>query len=440
MKRIRIMILLIPVLCLATVIERDTLRNGLVALTVEARRIPVIEMRAYVRAGSVYDPAGREGLANIVAEMLLRGTQNRSAQEVVESIESVGGMLSAFCDEDYIGLSGKVLNKDLALLVDLLAECLRRPSFETAEFERLKSEVVSGIRAKADDPVAISTREFRRLVFQDHRLAHLPEGHDTTVAMLTASDVREFYSRKILPDNTFLVFIGDFTRDSLLKLLGGRFGDWERKEVLAIEPERPQPVSQAVGRIVPMKISQAYITLGHVGPGYGAPDWFAARLMNYMLGSRSRSYIWDRVREEKGLAYDAYSYFKRFHWGGYFAAEVQTKKEMATEAVVTVLGAIRQVQDSLRAADVARARNFYTGYFPLTIDSYSKMADLVSQVEIEGLGLNYIDRFEDYVGQVSLEQAAAAAREYLCPDRYCLLIVGDLQPEDIAIDSIEWLE
>lgn len=436
----RLLVFLIPVLCLATVIERDTLDNGLVVLSVEAHRIPVVEVRAYVRAGSTHDPAGKEGLANLTAEMLLRGTRLRSAQEVVESIEAVGGMLAAFCDEDHIGLSGKVLSKDLPLLVDLLSDCLRRPALAVTEFERLKGKITSGIQVRADDPAEIGTREFRRLVFQDHPLAHLSEGYDTTVAALTIDDVRRFYADNIMPGRTFLAFVGDVRGESLLDLLASRFGDWERRDITMAEPEPPQPPSHAVARIVPMKISQAYITLGHVGPGYGARDWMAARIMNYILGARSGSYIWDRVREEKGLAYDAYSYFRRSYGGGYFAVEVQTKKEMTTEAVVTVLGAMRTAQDSLRAADVERAQNFYTGYFPLTIDSYSKMADLVSQIEIEGLGLDYIDRYEDYVGRVGLEQAAAAARDYLHPDRYCLLIVGDLDPGDIALDGIEWRE
>lgn len=436
----RLVLFLIPALCLTAVIERDTLDNGLVVLSVEAHRIPVVEVRAYVRAGSTHDPAGKEGLANFTAEMLLRGTRLRSAQEVVESIEAVGGMLAAFCDEDHVGLSGKVLSKDLPLLVDLLSDCLRRPALAVTEFERLQGEITSGIRTGADDPAALGQREFRKLVFGDHPLAHLSEGYDTTVAALTIDDVRRFYSDNIMPGRTFLVFVGDVQGDPLLDLLASRFSDWERRDVTIAEPEPPQPPPHAVGRIVPMKISQAYITLGHVGPGYDAPDWLATRLMNYVLGARSGSYIWERVREEKGLAYDAYSYFRRSYRGGYFAVEVQTKKEMATEVVATVLGAMRKAQDSLEAADVARAKNFYTGYFPLTIDSYSDMADLVAQIEIEGLGLDYIDRYEDHIGRVSLEQAVAAARNYLHPDRYSLLIVGDLKPGDIAIDGIEWLE
>ncbi|UCF70016.1 MAG: insulinase family protein [candidate division WOR-3 bacterium] len=435
-----LILFLAPLLLLGTTVRRDTLDNGIVVLTVEAHKIPVIEMRAFVRAGSVYDPVGKEGLANIVGSMLLRGTARRSANEIAESIEAVGGVLSSFCREDYVGLTGKVLSKDLALLVDLLSDCLCSPGFDSSEFTRVKRETVSEIMAMVDDPFEVSNREFRRLVFRDHRLAHMPAGYDTTVRILARSDVQEYYAQRFTPNNTFLVFVGDFQKDSLLALLNDKFGNWSRKELVLDEPAEPVEYQKTVGRIVPMKISQAYILLGHLGPSYGAADWLPARLMNYVLGASSMSRIYRMVRSEKGLAYVAYSYFNRYQNGGYFAAEVQTKKDLATEAVITLLDAMRFAQDSMGIGEIVRARNFYTGYFPLTHDSYSEMANLVTQIESEGLGLDYIDRFADNVAEVNLEQMIEAARKYLKPDRYCLLIVGDLKPEDIAVDGIEWME
>ncbi|UCD19471.1 MAG: insulinase family protein [candidate division WOR-3 bacterium] len=435
-----LILFLTPFVLLGTIVERDTLDNGIVVLTVEAHKIPVIEMRAFVRAGSVYDPAGKEGLANIVGSMLLRGTARRSASEIAESIEAVGGVLSSFCREDHVGLTGKVLSKDLTLLVDLLSDCLCNPVFDSSEFARVKRETVSEIKAMADDPFEVSNREFRRLVFRDHKLAHMPVGSDTTVRILARSDAQEYYASRFTPNNTFLVFVGDFEKDSLLARLNAEFGNWPRKELVFDEPAESVEYEKTVGRIVPMNISQAYILLGHLGPRYGTPDWLATRLMNYVLGASSMSRIYRMVRSEKGLAYVAYSYFGRYQNGGYFAAEVQTKKDMAAEAVITLLDAMRFVQDSMGIAEIIRARNFYTGYFPLTHDSYSEMANLVTQIESEGLGLDYIDRFADDVAQVNLEQMTEAARKYLKPDRYCLLIVGDLEPEDIAVEGIEWIE
>ncbi len=435
-----VLLLLLPLVTFAVIIERDSLDNGMVILTVEAHRIPVVEMRAYVRAGSVYDSPGKEGLANIVSRMLLRGTKTRSQYAIVESIESVGGALTTFASEDFAGLSGKVLSKDLRLLLDLLNDCLRNPSFDESEQERLKNEVISGLRAVADDPWELSKREFRKFIFAGHPLAHYPEGYDTTVAELDVADVRAFHDLYYKPNNIFLVFIGDFDKETLIAMLKARFNTWQRGELPKAEIPQPTARTKPVGRIVPMSISQSYIILGNFGPKYGAGDWLPTRVMNYILGTSSLSRMYSTIRAEKGLAYVAWSHFVRFEHGGYLAAEMQTKKERTGEAVQTMLEVLRGVQDTIHIDELERARDFYTGYFPLTYDSYSELASLVAHVEFENLGLDYIDKFVPAIKQLNLSDLSGAARKYLDPDSFYLLIVGDVEPEDVTVEGIEWVE
>ena len=434
------LLLLLPVLCMAAVIERDTLDNGMIILMVEAHRIPVVEMRAYVRAGSVYDPTGKEGLANVVSGMLLRGTKMHSEYAIVESIESVGGALSTFASEDYAGLNGKVLSEDLVLLLDLLNDCLRNAAFDEVEQERLKNEVISGIRALADDPWELSKREFRKLVFGEHPLAHYPAGYDFTVAELDVADAQGFHELYYMPNNTFLVFVGDFKKDSLMAMLKERFSDWQRGELEMVEISAPRVRTESVGRIVPMGISQAYIILGNLGPEYGADDWLPTRVMNYILGTSSLSRMYSTIRAEKGLAYVAYSHFVRFEHSGYLAAEMQTKKERTSEAVQAMLQVLHGTRDTIHTDELERAKNFYTGYFPLTHDSYSELARLVAQVEFENLGLNYINEFGSAIKQIKLNDLTGAARKYLHPGNFYLLIVGDIEPEDVSVEGIEWID
>ena len=432
--------LLLPVLCWGFMIERDTLDNGMVVLTVEAHRIPVVEAKALVRAGSFFDPVGKEGLSNIISHMLLRGTQTRSAYEIVESIESVGGALAPFASTDYAGLNGKVLSKDLDLLIDLLNDCLRSATFDDVEFDRLRGEVVSGIRAKADDPFEVSKQEFRKLIFGTHALAHSPEGYDSAVIGLNAADARQFRDSYYVPNNTFLVFVGDFDKDTLLKMLRKRFGNWQKGEMTIAEIVEPKRRTKPLGKIVPMDISQSYIILGNHGPKYGADDWLPTRVMNYILGTSSISRIYTEVRAERGLAYVAYSHFDRFMHGGYFAAEAQTMKERTSEAVQTLLEVLQHTRDTIYTEELERAKQFYTGYFPLTYDSYGEMANLVAHIEFENLGLDYIEKFSDSIRQLDLEDLQTAARHYLQPESFYLLILGDIKPEDVAVEGIEWVD
>lgn len=440
MRKISLLLLSI-VFAYAINIQRDTLSNGLVILTVETHKLPMIEMRAVTYAGSIFDPAGKQGIANLVSQVLLRGTKSRASNEIAQAIESVGGELFSFADEDCAGISGRVLSKDLYLLIDLLSDCIQNPLFDSVELSRIKSEVISQIKAEEDRPFSISKREFRRLVFSDHPLGHLPQGYDSTIGYISQGDIREFYSRYYLPNNTFFVFVGDFQKDSLMLMLKEKFGNWERRKLQKTKIDAPSETSKPLGKIIHMDISQAYILLGNLGPKYGDADWYETRVMNYILGgSQSTSRMGKKIRQEKGLAYIVWVYFQRFKTGGYFTTEVQTKKEMADEVVQIIISEMERIQDTIDVVELSRAKKFYTGYFPLTHDTYREMTSIVSQIESQGLGLDYLLQFEKLIEAVKLGELKAAAQKYLHPDRFYLLIVGDVKPEDIKLEGIEWLE
>jgi zinc protease len=440
MRKISLLLLSI-VFAYAINIQRDTLSNGLVILTVEAHKLPMIEMRAVTYAGSVFDPAGKQGIANLVSQILLRGTKSRASNEIAQAIESVGGEFFPFTDEDHAGISGRVLSKDLYLLIDLLSDCIQNPLFDSVELSRIKSEVVSQIKAEEDRPFSISKREFRRLVFSDHPLGHFPQGYDSTVGNISLSDIKEFYNQYYLPNNTFFVFVGDFQKDSLISILDEKFGNWERGKLQKTKIDAPSETSKPLGKIIHMDISQAYILLGNIGPKYGDIDWYETRVMNYILGGAGlTSRISGIIREERGLAYIAYSYFQRFKTGGYFNALVQTRKEMADEVVQIIISEMERIQDTIDVVELSRAKKFYTGYFPLAYDTYREMTSIVSQIESQDLGLDYLLQFEKLIEAVKMDELKAAAQKYLHPDRFYLLIVGDVKPEDIKLERIEWIE
>lgn len=440
MRRILLLCLFVT-LSLAIDMQRDTLSNGLVVITIEAHKIPVVEMKTITYAGSVFDPAGKEGIAYLTSEMLVRGTDQRSAEEIALIIESVAGQLTPFADEDGAGLTGKVLSKDLSLLIDVLSDCIKYPAFDSLELERAKRELVAHIKTEEDRPFSVTDREFRALLFDTHPLGHYAEGYDSTVARMTLVDVRNFYDGYYAPNNTFTVFVGDFNRDSLLVLLEKRMGDWSRKTIDRHEVEKPIATTRPLGKIVPMDISQAYIALGHHGPAYGDPEWYNARVMNYVLGGGGiPSRIYHKIRDEMGLAYIAYSYFRRFKTGGFFVAEVQTRKEMANTVVQTLIEEMTLMKEGATAEELNRAQRYYIGHFPLTFDTYREMASLAARIEIEGLGVEYFDTFTGMIEGVSLDDVKNAARAYLYPDRFYLLIVGDVNKEDITVEGIEWVE
>ncbi|UCC11759.1 MAG: insulinase family protein [candidate division WOR-3 bacterium] len=436
-----VLFLLVAVVLHGSIMERDTLDNGLIVISIEAHKIPVVEMRAVIFAGSVFDPSGVEGLANITSQMLVRGTESRVLDSIVRSIESVGGELSAFAAEDYAGLRGRALSKDIGLLMELFSDCLQNPRFDSGELENVKREVIGDIKVDTDRPFNLIDRAFRKLVFGDHPLGHYPNGYDSTVALITEDDVRTFYDEYYSPNNAFIICVGDFSKKELLSALDRHLGTWKRKEVQHPVIPEVQISDHPVGKIIPMDISQAYIILGHQGPAVGAPDWYETRVMNFIYGgSGLTSRISWKIREEMGLAYVAYSRFYRFQNSGLFAAEVQTRKEMANQVVQELLNEMKRLDVDVQQDELDRAKQYYIGHFPLSYDTYREMAQMAGYIEIEKLGGDYLEKFPDYIEAVDLDKVKTATRNHLHPERFYLMVVGDVSPEDIQVEGIEWVE
>ncbi len=429
------LIFLLSISASAITINRDTLDNGLVVLSVEAHKLPLVEMRFLIRAGSVYDPAQRDGLANLLNQLLLRGKDKET-----EVIESLGGELSPFISEDYAGISARVLSKDLPVLIKVVGEVLKNPNFDTVEFKMIKKMIISKLKADMDDPFSLGEVNFRKSLFAGHPLGHLPEGFDSTVNGIKIDEVKLFFKRYYIPNNAFFVIVGDFYRDSLLKILDAEFGEWKRIEGLNLDIKSPEPIAGRNGHIIKRDISQAYIFLGFLGPDLSAPDWLPARLMNYILGGSGLiSRIGNEIREKRGLAYSAYSYFNRFHSGGYFVCAVQTKNESASEVVPIILNELKKMQREIRESELAWAKDYYIGHLPLEFDTYREMANFIVEIEKAKLGLDYLERFKDLISSIKLAEVREAAMKYLHPEDFWLVIVGNLNADDLKFADINWL-
>ncbi len=423
----------------AFTVKRDTLDNGLVVIMSEAHKIPMIEMKVIIKAGSVFDPQGKEGLANLVSRLLLRGTESKTGDELIADIEYLGAEINSDASEDYSEISVRALSKDLPFLLGTITDCLRRPLFDKTEFSRLQRRTYSEIISQSDDPFYAGEVRFRLLLFGTHPLNHMPIGFDSTVQRITIADVKDFYDKYYAPNNSIIVLVGDFNPDSILELVKTHFGTWQRK--VYSDPTVPQPsINQRAGVIIKRDISQSYIFIGSAGPDYYAEDWIQTRLMNYILGgSGLTSRLAAEIREKRGLAYDAFSYFARFRVGGYFVAGAQTKNESAEEAIELIVNEIGRMPLDITIDELNRAKKYYMGNFPLTFDTYRELANLLVRIEIEGLGLDYPQKFEKMVADVTLQDVLGAAKKYLQPDNLSIVIVGNMAESQIRIDGIEWV-
>ena len=406
---------------------RTVLDNGAVLLVAERPSLPMVVVSIMLQTGSVADPSTKEGLANLTAELLMRGTKKHSAQELAEALDFLGASLSADADYEVTTLSLTTLSKNLDEALSLLAEVLVTPTFPHKEFTQKKKEIEGGLTSREEQPGWVAQRTFLAKLYPQHPYGRQVEGQPTTLATLTQADVKQYHQTYYRPNNAIITFVGDVTQALAISLLEKHFSDWRQSPL----PERSWPESPQLSstRItIDKKVSQANVILGHYGIARSNPDYYALLVLNYILGDRgTESRLMKRVREELGLVYQIGSNFSPRKHPGPFYISLQTKNESATQAIEESLQLLRQlIADGLTQAELDAAKAYLINSFPLRLASNRGVASILPVLEFYDLGLDYPDRYPDLIGQVTLDKVQSAAKTYLNPDQILQVIVADL--------------
>jgi zinc protease len=423
-------------------ISRDSLDIGLKVLTYQTDRLPLIEMRWVTYAGSAFDPAEKPGLANLTTKLLTRGTKTRSALQISQEMEFVAASLSDNTGYDYSTLHMRFLKKDFDLALDMLTDVLINPGFSESELNRVKMQIIGEIKQTYDYPNEVGMQKFIELLGKSHPYAHDVAGDTISVSKITRKDIVDFYNKFYTIDNGFLVVAGDFDKQELLNKIETKFSAMRKgKPDIQIPQIASAPYSdKPKGYIINQPdLNQSYIYIGHPGIAETSPDYFPVRIMNFILGgSPLTSRIGNGVRETEGLAYDARSGFYRWLYGGAFVATTQTSDP--NKAINIILNEIKKMSETgATQKELKDAKTFYIGNFPFNYDATRDKIDLLQSIEVYHKGLDYPDKFNSYIENVTLNDINQAAKKYLYPNNYLLVIVTNVPKDSLQIQGIEWL-
>jgi zinc protease len=405
-------------------VERETLGNGLRLAVARQTGVPIVSLTCLVDGGARVDPTDRPGLAGFTATLLEEGTAKRTSQEIARLVDSLGGSLATEASTDWVSASVSVLARDWDTGAELAAESLRAPAFRAEDVERIRAEILGELQAAEDNPGYVAARAFRRVLYGDGPYGHMVEGEPESVRAITRDEIVAFHASEIRPERTICVAVGDVPAERMRSVLSERLGDWraagEPRPAGLVTPPPPSRV------IVDKPISQANIVVGQIGVERSDPDYFPILLMNHILGGGGfTSRLMRTIRTEGGLAYSVGSNFSSTKLPGPFQVVLQTKVESAGEALALVHREIRRLHDEgATQAELDQAKAFLTGSFPLRLDSITKLAGFLAQVDYFGLGEDYIDRYAQRVNAVTVEEVAAAARKRLDPDGLVEVVVG----------------
>ena len=409
-------------------ITRAVLPNGIVILVRSNFDSPSVVFSGYVNTGSLFEPDEKMGLADFTASALMRGTRKRTFQKIYDAIESVGASLGFNGGTHTTSFSGRALEEDLPLLLDLLADSLRHPAFPTEQVEKLRAQLLTALAIRAQDTSDMASMAFDQIVFAGHPYARPDDGYPETVRVITLEDLREFHRKHFGPKGMAIAIVGAVEPQSAVEQVAGVLGAWKNTS----QPEQPAlpaltPLTETVRRHVqiPGK-TQTDIYMGTSGPMRKSPEYMAASLGNSVLGQFGMmGRIGDVVREQSGLAYYAYSSLTAGVGPGSWEVSAGVNNTNVEKAISLIRKEIQRfVKEGVTDEELADSQANFIGRLPLSLESNMGVANALINIERYDLGLDYYRRYEKLVRSVTPEQVAEAARKYLDPEKLAIATAG----------------
>ena len=400
--------------------------GGIEAWLVEERSAPILSLRFAFRGGSRLDPPGKEGLAELASGLLDEGAGDLDALAFQTALEDNAIRLRFDVGLDEFGGSLQTLTERRDRAVELLSLALSRPRFDADAVGRVRDQLVRGLERETTDARAIARRAWYRAAFADHPYARPSGGTVEGVGALTRADLAAFARDRFARDRLVVGAAGDIGADELGGLLDSAFG-----ALPASGPafDVPETALAAAGRVVvePLAQPQTVIVWGQRGLKRDDADYYAAYVMNQILGGGGfTSRLYREVRERRGLAYGVYSYLAPLDRAGLYLGGVATRNERAAEALAVVRAEFARMRDEGVSADeLADARTYINGSFPLRLDSNREVASILVGMQIAGLGVDYLDRRAALIDGVSREDIARVAAALIDPDSFLVVAVGE---------------
>jgi zinc protease len=413
---------------------REILSSGVILLHAERKALPIITVVVAIKGGSTHESQEKAGLSNLTADLLKEGTATRSASDISEAIEFVGGSLHASGGSDFVTVTLSVLKKDIDLGLSLLSDIILNPAFSAEEIERRKNILKNSIIRQNEEPGIVASKAFFKEVFGSHPYGWPVIGTLDSLDAITREDIIAFHKSTYTPNNAIVTVVGDIDNKTVKRLFNNYFSDWKQKAMQM--PSLPVPESFDGLRAVKIQrnITQANIILGHLGIKRSNPDYFAVSVMNYILGGGGfSSRLMDIIRDNKGLSYDIYSAFSSLQYSGNFRISLQTKNRSAGTAIDIILTELERIKTyPVLDKELNDAKSYLTGSFPLRIDSNSKMARYLTAVEYYGLGLDYAATYKKRIDAISKDDVLRVAKKYLNTKNYVLVLVADIEEAGLA--------
>ncbi len=406
-------------------LERVTSPGGIEAWLVESHANPLIAMRFAFRGGATQDDKGKEGLAYFVSAMMDEGAGDLDALAFQEKAQGLAMRMDFDASRDVMlgNLQTLTANKDQVF--DLVRLALTKPRFDADATERVRAQILASLKFDEHDPETVASLAWDRLAFAGHPYGRPIKGTLQSIAAISPADLKSYVDRLFARDKLVISVVGDIDAATLGNALDYMFGALPAHSVLAPVADANPPLGPTQ-EIIEMDVPQSVAQFGHRGIARKDADFIAAYVLNYIIGGGGfSSRLMEEVREKRGLAYSVYSNLYPYEHGAIFVGSVATKNEEVGQSLEVIESELRRIAEQGPTADeLANAKSYLTGAYALRFESSSSIAAQLLAIQIEDLGIDYVNRRNKLVEAVTLDDIKRVAKRLIEADRLITTIVG----------------
>ena len=406
-------------------LERVTSPGGIEAWLVESHANPLIAIRFAFRGGATQDDKGKEGLAYFVSAMMDEGAADLDALAFQEKAQGLAMRMDFDASRDVMlgNLQTLTVNKDEVF--DLARLALTKPRFDADAVERVRAQILAGLKFDEHDPETVASLAWDRLAFQGHPYGRPIKGTLQSIAAISRDDLKSYVDRMFARDKLVISVVGDIDAATLGQVLDHIFGALPARSELSPVADANPPLGPTQ-EIIEMDVPQSVAQFGHRGIARKDGDFIAAYVLNYIIGGGGfSSRLMEEVREKRGLAYSVHSNLYPYEHGAIFVGSVATKNEEVGQSLEVIESELRRIaEQGPTAEELANAKSYLTGAYALRFESSSSIASQLLAIQIEDLGIDYVNRRNRLVEAVTLDDIKRVAKRLIEADRLITTIVG----------------
>jgi zinc protease len=406
-------------------IERVISPGGIEAWLVESHANPLIAMRFAFRGGAAQDPQGKEGLAYFISAMMDEGAGPLGAIAFQEREQALAMRMDFDASRDVMLASLQTLTANKDEVFDLLRLALTEPRFDQDAVERVRAQILAGLKFDENDPETVASLAWDRLAFNDHPYGRPIKGTMASIATVSPGDLRGYAGRVFARDKLLISVVGDIDAATLGKALDLVFERLPARSTLEPVADANPPFGPT-REIIEMNVPQSVAQFGHRGIARKDDDFIPAYVLNYIIGGGGfASRLMEEVREKRGLAYSVYSNLYPYQHGAVFVGNVATKNEAVGQSLEVIEGELKRLaEQGPTAEELDSAKSYLTGAYALRFESSSSIANQLLWIQIEDLGLDYVNRRNELIEAVTLDDIRGVANRLIEADRLITTIVG----------------